>query len=290
MTVRFEGVEQLAQLAGAALRAVLMVWLVSMPSLMLPSIASDTAQMVMIMGLIVGLLVFIEYFGRYPSILEFRYAAPYNRLKFGFAFFAIIFVSLHGRGMFDSTPLSDLVTRIGAATGAALDFPYSPIRTLMTMLPAGATETQAEALRLIAGVSYALSLCMIATFLVIVKVTGWPVRYGAFNVCVNLPLFDPSGGGDVVERLYRDAALNVSLGIALPFLIPVAMLGFGDFVERVRFLNPQNMIWITVLWAFLPASMVMRGVAMHRIGTLISNKRRQAYARSEDESAELQAV
>lgn len=266
------------------MRAVLMVWLVSMPSLMLPSVATDTSQMVMIMSLLAGLMVFIEYFGRYPSILEFRFAAPYNRLKFGFAFFTVIILSLYGRGLVDPSPLSDLVTRFGVAVGGYLDFPYSPVRSLMAMLPDGASAALTEALRLIAGLSYVLSLSMVAVFVVLVKLTGWPVRHGAFNMAVNMPLFDPTGGGDVVDRLYRDAALNISLGIVLPFLIPLAMLGLSDFVERVGFLHPQNMIWITVAWAFLPASMIMRGVAMYRIAELVNAKRRSAYA-AKDEDA-----
>lgn len=255
-----------------------MVWLVAMPSLMLPSVAADTSQTVMIMSLLAGLMVFIEYFGRYPSILEFRFAPPYNRLKFGFAFFTVIILSLYGRGVNDPTPLSDLVTRSGTAIGDLMDFHYSPVRSLMAMLPDAANAAQTEALRLIAGLSYVLSLSMVAVFLALVKLTGWPVRRGAFNMAVNMPLFDPTGGGDVVERLYRDAALNISLGFVLPFLIPLASLGLSDFVERVGFLHPQNMIWITVAWAFLPASMIMRGVAMYRIAELVSRKRRQAYA------------
>lgn len=46
---------------------------------------------------------------------------------------------------------------------------------------------------------------------------------GSFNVWTNLPTFDPTGGGDVVGRLNRDANLYVALGFLLPFLIPAFM-------------------------------------------------------------------
>jgi hypothetical protein len=37
--------------------------------------------------------------------------------------------------------------------------------------------------------------------------------------------------------------------------------------------NPHTMIWTVAAWAFLPASLFMRGIAMHRIATLIAVKR-----------------
>ena len=40
-------------------------------------------------------------------------------------------------------------------------------------------------------------------------------------------------------------------------------------------------------WAFLPASMIMRGIAMHRIGEMIREQRERAYANVD---GELQAV
>ena len=52
-------------------------------------------------------------------------------------------------------------------------------------------------------------------FLVLVRIMNWPVRQGAFNVWVNLPLFDPTAGGDVIYRLQRDARINIALGFLL---------------------------------------------------------------------------
>ena len=39
---------------------------------------------------------------------------------------------------------------------------------------------------------------VMAMFLFLVRVLGWPSRNGSFNVWVNLPLFDPTAGGDVL--------------------------------------------------------------------------------------------
>jgi ABC-type microcin C transport system permease subunit YejE len=48
-----------------------------------------------------------------------------------------------------------------------------------------------------------------------------PIATVPFNVWINLPTFDPNGGGDVVRRLVRDGRVNIILGFALPFVMPV---------------------------------------------------------------------
>ena len=55
----------------------------------------------------------------------------------------------------------------------------------------------------------------------------------------------------------------------------------SDFINPVSLTDPQTLIWTISAWAFLPASMVMRGVAMARIAELIEEKRRRVYANAE---------
>ena len=70
-----------SQLTSAFVRAALMALLVAMPSLMLPDVSADTAQIVVLVAIIAFLMVFVEYYSEYPSIVEFRFAPPFNRLK-----------------------------------------------------------------------------------------------------------------------------------------------------------------------------------------------------------------
>ena len=258
-----------------------MAVLLAIPSLMLPAIASDTAQIVVILGFIVGLMVFFEYFGDCPSILEFRFAPPYNRLKFGFVAAAIIMMSVITRGVTDPTSWSILLTNFGTAVGNALDFPYSPVRLVIVLLPEGTRAETLDLMRIYAGLCYGLSLVMIFAFMGLVRLWGWPVRRGAFNVWLNLPLFDPTGGGDVVERLNRDASINISLGFLLPFLLPAAVLVASKLFNHFDMIGLQSLIWVVCAWAFIPASMIMRGIATNRIADLITAKRRRAYAQAE---------
>ena len=275
-----------SQLTSAFMRAVLVGLMVATPSLILPSIAADTAQIVVVLAILAFCMTFIEYYGRYPSFIEFRFAPPFNRLRFIGLFVTVVLLSMVILGETDPTGWTVMITRVGAALGNVIDFPFSPVRLVVLMMPEGADSASISTVRTAAGISYTVSLVMMIVFLILVRGFGWPVRNGAFNVWVNLPLFDPTGGGDVLQRLRRDSGLNIVLGCLLPFLIPAAIKAASDFVDPGFMSNPQTLVWTTTAWAFLPASMLMRGIAMGRIAQMIEDKRRRAYAQAELESVQ----
>lgn len=267
-----------SEIPGAAARAILIALLVAAPSLLVPDTGADTAQIVIVLSMLAGFMTFIEYYGQYPSIIEFRFAPPFNRLKF-FALAAILIVlSLIMRGETMPTGWTQLLSGIGDRLGQAIDFPYSPVRMVLLMLPADADADLIDMVRVASGISYTVSLIMMLIFVTMVRFFGWPARSGAFNVWVNLPLFDPTGGGDVLYRLRRDAGLNIVLGALLPFLIPGIIRVASNLIDPISIGHPQTLIWTMTAWAFLPASMLIRGVAMSRIADMIEDKRRRAYA------------
>jgi hypothetical protein len=49
----------------------------------------------------------------------------------------------------------------------------------------------------------------------------------------------------------------------------------GSFAP-VTLINSHTMIWTVTAWAFLPASLFMRGIAMGRIASMIEEKRRHS--------------
>ena len=104
---------------------------------------------------------------------------------------------------------------------------------------------------------------------------------GTFNVWINLPTFDPTTGGDVVDRLTRDSRVNIVLGFLLPFAIPVMMKIASLSLTPVTLENPHTLIWTMAAWAFLPASLFMRGIAMGRVANMIAEKRK-SMAHGED--------
>lgn len=270
----YEAEAVISRLLGALMRAFLVVVMIATPSLILPGTTADVAQVVTLIALFAAGLTFFEYASTYPGLVEFRDAPPFNRVRFASLFLTVILLSLLTKGTITATPLSDYVGMIGSKVGQVIDFPYSPVRLVVLMLPPEASVEHVHLVRDSAGLAYFISLFTLALFIVLQRARRWPTRNGEFNVWVNLPTFDPTAGGDVVERLERDARFNIALGFLLPFLTPAVIKSATSLFGTVSLDSPQTLIWTVAAWAFLPASLFMRGIAMGRIAMLITQKRK----------------
>ncbi|MDG1450664.1 MAG: hypothetical protein P8Q93_12330 [Ascidiaceihabitans sp.] len=279
----------IARITGAAARGVLVALLLATPALLLPNIAKDSSQVVMLMAMLAGFLTFAEYNSKSPSIVEFRDAAPFNRLRFVALFTAVFMLSLIAKDKSDPTAVTNALTSLGLIVGNAIDFPYSPVRLIVLMLPNTSENDVVSAVRTSASLSYLISLITMTAFLILVRVLNWPSRKGAFNVWINLPLFDPTAGEDVLVRLRRDARFNIAFGFLLPFFIPAVVKMAADLIHPITLENPQTLIWTMSAWAFLPASMIMRGIAMSKIADMIGEKRRRTYANAVEDGGMLPA-
>jgi len=263
------------------MRAVLVALLVATPSLLLASHSAGASEMAMLLAIGAGVLTYVEYHSYYPSFVEFRDAPPINRIRFVSLFAMLFFLSIICKHLFEPTNLTAMVSGISALIGDAIDFPYSPVRLMILMLPSDSSAITVETVRSAAGLAYLITLVTVFIFWVVIRVFGWPTSTGAFNVWVNMPLFDPTGGGDVVARLYRDARINIIVGVLLPFVIPAVVELASGFFTPMSLTHPQVLVWTISTWAFLPASMTMRGLALLRIADLIEEKRRRTYANAE---------
>lgn len=264
----------ISQLSGAFVRAVLVMVLIATPSLMLPGTNADTTQIVALVALFAAALTFFEYASTYPGLVEFRDAPPFNRLRYVSLLVTVLLLSAIVRGRTDPTTLTNFIDVIGTRIGIAIDVPYSPVRLVTLMLPEDMDISHLILVRTAAGISYIVSLLTLACFVIVMRVIGWPQRLGKFNVWINLPTFDPTTGGDVVQRLQRDSRFNIALGFLLPFLIPAAVKLASMAFQPVTLESPQTLVWTMAAWAFLPASLFMRGIAMGRIAWMIAEKRK----------------
>lgn len=267
-----------SRLTGALVRAVLVMLLVATPSVALPDVGANTKQMVALVALFMGVLTLIEYSANYPSLIEFRHAPPFNRIRYLSIFLTVLVVSLIVRGADAPTELTLMLESIGSRIGHAIDFPFSPVRLVMLSVSQEVGPRQLELIRTAAGISYLVSLVMLAVFVCFIRAGRWPNPMTRFNVWVNLPTFDPTAGRDVVYRLERDARINITLGFLLPFLMPAAVKAATTGLASVSFTNPQVMIWTMAAWSFLPASLFMRGLAMGRVAEMIREQRRMTAA------------
>ncbi len=267
------------------MRGLFVALLIATPALLLPEVADHQSQIVVLVALLAAFLTFVEYNSNAPSIVEFRDAPPFNRVRYVTLFITVFTLTAIAKGKTDPSALTSGLASIGLIVGNSIDFPYSPVRLVVLMLPSDVSMERVEDVRVAAGLAYMISLMALATFVLIVRIGGWPVRQRAFNVWVNLPLFDPTAGGDVVLRLRRDARFNIAFGFLLPFIIPAVVKATSDLLDPITLEHPQTLIWTITAWAFLPASMIMRGIAMNRVAELIEAKRKRAYTNAQKEAA-----
>lgn len=273
----------LTRMTGALGRALFVLILIGMPSLFLSSTHSDTTIIVALVALVAASFTFVEYNSAYPSFVEFRDAPPFNRIRFAALFLSVFALAVIARGHTDPSTLTRAFARIGYDLGHVIDFPYSPVRLIVLMLPENASAELVSSVRTAAGISYFVSIMALASFVLILRIRRWPSNMGAFNVWTNLPTFDPTAGGDVVQRLERDANLNLIFGFLLPFVIPAIVKGTGTIFNPISLENPHTLIWMMTAWALIPASLLMRGIAMGRVAEMIANQRRRAYAEAQEE-------
>lgn len=267
----------LARITGAAFRGILVAMLFAMPSLILPASATQSPEITLFIALLGAALAFTEYFSHFPSFVEFRNAPPINRLRFAAAVLVLGSLSLLALHPLAPTGLTALVHQLGSWLGGQLDFAYSPVRLTVLMMPPQIPEATVHMVRNAAALSAMLAALTIGCFALVIRVGNWPVGSGAFNVWVNLPLFDPTTGGDVVQRLQRDGRVNIIGGVLLPFALPAAVQMTAGMVDPGLLASPHMLIWVIGAWALVPASMIMRGMAMLRIAGLIAQKRRAAH-------------
>lgn len=265
-----------SRLAGALLRAMLIMVLVLAPSMLVPGLSADAQQTVALVAIFAGLLTFAEYNASCPGLIEFRDAPPFNRMRVLLLACTLLALSLIERGRTDPNTLTQLVEAVGALIGQAMDFPYSPVRLATQALTPGATEAEIAILRTAAGTAYLTSLIALFFFSFQMRMGNWPRRGQVFNVWVNLPTFDPTSVSDIVARLERDARVNIALGFLLPFIVPALVRLVMGGIDPASITSPHSLIWTMTSWAFLPASLFMRGIAMLRVAQMVREKQRSS--------------
>ena len=247
--------------------------LVATPSVLLVDVTADTKQMVALVALFAGMLTFVEYNAAFPSLVEFRDAPPFNRVRYLMLLATVVTLSLIARGKVMPSNVTEFTDAVGTLIGISMDFSYSPVRLATQMVSDNATPDHIANVRTAAGMAYLISLLSLGVFVVLLKIGRWPNRRHAFNVWVNLPTFDPTAGNDVVVRLMRDARINIALGFLLPFLTPAVVKIAAQGFAPLALDSPQTLIWTMTAWAFLPASLFMRGIAMGRVADMITETR-----------------
>lgn len=266
----------MSRLPAALARGMLVALLVLFPSIALPAVSADTQLVALFVALCTWVFVSIEYIAQAPSLLEFRAAPPLNRIRFLGAATSIVIVTFMLRDPGTPTALSGIADALGTWLAAVTDIPFSPVRLMRQMAAPALPPEAVAAVTRAAAISYSCAALAVVTFLLAIARGAWPSMGRDFNLWVNLPTFDPIGQGDPVARLRRLSLFNLLLGILAPFLAPAIVAGATGSADLMQLAAPNSLIWIVTLWAFVPATLVMRGIALKQIASLLESQRRAA--------------
>ncbi|WP_233489780.1 hypothetical protein [Jannaschia rubra] len=248
------------------------------PSLLLPESNPEMTDAAVLIALFAAVFVIVEYGSTYPGLIEFRGAPPFNRVRFATLFVTLTLISIALSSRQEPTVLSRLVLAVGVLLGQSMDFPLSPIRLILWLLPEGTTLSQVHSVRAAVGLAYLTGLVGLTVFAILIRVRGWPSPTGSFNVWINLPTFDPTAGADVVKQLRRDGAVNILLGLLLPYVSPLVAILVARSQGVSMLDSDLTLTWVMSLWAFSTVSLLQRGIAMRRLALMISHKRRRIEA------------
>ncbi|MGB0799952.1 MAG: hypothetical protein ACPGRD_11610, partial [Planktomarina sp.] len=185
---------------------------------MIPGVPAESTQFATLVALFAGVMTLIEYSSRTPVLIEFRDAPPYNKIRL--LMLAVLVASLTAFmiGTAHSAAIPQAIFHMGTQVGSVLDVPYSPVRLMIQMLPDTMSSSAVDLMRAATALALAVAIIMITFAVLYFRGLGWPNRKTAFNVHTNLPMFDPTTGGDVVIRLKRGARINIFVGLLVPFI------------------------------------------------------------------------
>lgn len=263
----------LKRLLGAIVRALLVLVVVAAPAFLLPSVSQAAQEISLIIGGIAGAFTLFEYASTHPGLVDFRFAPPYNRIRFVTFAAQVIALVFLCRATSGADAFSPDVLAYADQAFSLMNLPLSPVRVAVEMIGEGASDAFRTLLGRAAAISFLMAFVSFAFFALTLWVFRWPVGRDNFNLWVNLPTFEPSSGRDVERRLFRDGTANLLIGIGLPFIIPVMASRSGGWFDPSVLENYQPLIWGAALWAFLPASLIIRGAALIKVGWLVKRSR-----------------
>ncbi len=259
----------LTRLAGASVRAALVAATVVVPAVMLPDVSPISAELSILLATIAAAFVIIEYGFTSPSLIEFRFAAPYNRCRFAILVALLLFLVFAFRGAVESTGITIFVTSVGATSFEFWNFAFSPLNSFLALAHT-AGEESLVLLATAASVALSVSAFGVVFLSAVIWRFAWPLGREDFNLWINMPTIDVAVGRDSLPDLRRSALMSLLFGLAFPYLAPQAALAFLGPLEPVSANNSQFLVWLIAIWCFVPAAALLRGMALLRIARLIA--------------------
>lgn len=253
----------LKRLAGASLRGVLVALLILFPGWTLPAESGFALDLFWLLSLVCGVIVTIEYLSAAPSLIEFRFFPPYNRMRFG----GLCLIVLAMVCLFQELPTVSIFYLVFAAPAKLSfylwDFQYSPVVALAHVLGRD-DPALTEQISQMAALALTMTILLTAAYCFETRGFRKPLEEGTFNIYLNLPLPTSTLVADnsPAFRLYIFGVLSIVLGLLLPVVVPFLLLPVARFVGGEPLAYRPMVVWVVTLWAWGAGAFVLRGVAL----------------------------
>ncbi|MEM8786979.1 MAG: hypothetical protein AAGE76_01840 [Pseudomonadota bacterium] len=263
----------IGRFVGALIRALALVIVIASPAFLLPDVSRASQEITLIIAGIAAAFTLFEYASTHPGLIDFRFAPPYNRVRFIAFTVQILSVVFICRADAGSDLFATAVLGMADRAVAMTSFPLSPVDLAVTMI-AGDSEASLQLLiRRAAAISVLVTFLFLAAFGVFLWIVRWPVVRRDFNLWINLPTFEPGYGRDVERRLYRDGFVNMLVGVGFLYLLPVLLSQSFGWFDPAVLRAYQPLVWGTTFWTFLSGSLVIRGAAILKVAWLVRRSR-----------------
>ncbi|MEM9966843.1 MAG: hypothetical protein AAF755_01945 [Pseudomonadota bacterium] len=273
------------RLFGACVRAVLVATLVMTPALIVPGAHMDAAQLAVLFAFLAAAVTFAEYYSDSPSVIAFRDTQLVNRVRF-VTLAVMLFGVAHLLNAGIAAQQSSIFLSQSETSASIAAKLLTPAHKLTEILAESHPDLTPQSIVDAARFAFFVSLLASFSFGFHIYRQQLPC-FMTFNIWINLPLFDPSDPRNQHRRLRRRAVLNIAVGLLLPFFIPFFLITGGNVLGWRGEMSLQTLIWIICGWAFLPASMLIRGTALYHVTVMMGLAQKQRVAAGK---AGLQAV
>ncbi len=252
------------RLTGATVRAVFVAILVMLPAFLLAGTTQSALEFTRILATIAAVFVIYEYGFSSPSVIEFRFAAPYNRVRFLLLLALVLTPTYLISNQIDGHAQNGLITDIASNGFALMDFAYSPVAIVANTL-AGDNHAlreiigQAIMLNTIICLSFTLAFC-ISVFL-----KFWHFGGDDFNMWLNMPTYKSYDIQSLQSRLINSSFSSLLIACLIPLFGPTVADIILSKASQGNAITPITITWIITLWTYLPAMFLMRAVALAKI-------------------------
>jgi hypothetical protein len=235
-----------------------------LPAFLLPDTTQSAVEFTRILATIAAVFVIYEYGFASPSVIEFRFAAPYNRVRFLLLTTLILTPAYMISNMLGGTEITGRFASIAENGPVFLDFAFSPVSIVANTLAGNNSEMREAVVQAIA-LNVVFSFSCVLAFCGAVFSNLWRFGGDDFNMWTNMPTYKSYDVSGLHDRLINSAFASFLVACLLPLFGPTLADISIVWLSEDGVLAPIVISWMIAIWTYLPAIYLMRAAALLKI-------------------------